>query len=139
MGRAGDSNDMGSLYSKSLGLSQSDQSTMRIRLSHENKACDLTMTHKDTLGGLKRTAHDIFKIAYDRVKLVYEDQDLSSQPDNTLLSHTGIEDNSIICAHVLPPVVVQKKEVTAEGTIAECEEGVDEIKGKLDALLQRVI
>eukprot|EP00656_Telonema_subtile_P019317 TRINITY_DN20591_c0_g1_i1.p1 TRINITY_DN20591_c0_g1~~TRINITY_DN20591_c0_g1_i1.p1 ORF type:complete len:210 (+),score=57.24 TRINITY_DN20591_c0_g1_i1:170-799(+) len=114
-------------------------SAMRIRLSHENKACDLTMTHTDTLGALKNTAHQIFKIAYNRVRLVHDGNDLSEHPDETTLPTVGIDDNSIVHAEVLPPRVVQKKQATPEEVLIECEKGATEIKATLDALLQRVI
>jgi len=112
---------------------------MRIRLSHENKACDLTMTQSDNLGALKQTAHSIFKIAYDRVRLVHDGNDLSTHPDTALLGAVGIKDDSIVNAEVTPAVVVQKKTLTPEETLAECESSATEIKVKLDSLLQRAV
>jgi len=128
---------MGNYISSTVGGSSDD--IMRIRLSHENKACDLTMTGSDTLGGLKKTANELFKIAYNRIRLVNNGIVLVDHPDTTTLSTAGIEDNSVVHAEVLPPVVVKKKIGTPEETLSDCENEANEIKGKLDALLQGVI
>jgi len=97
------------------------------------------MTQQDTLGALKRTSNEIFKIAYNRIRLVCDGVVLVDHPDDTTLTTAGIADNSVVHAEVLPPMRVVKKVATPEEAIAEAEAEANEIKAKLDALLQSVI
>merc|ERR1711907_50947 len=111
---------------------------MKIRVAHENKAADLVMMDGETMGGLRKSCHSIFKIAYDRQQLIYQDK-LMTEPDSVTLVKAGIPDGAVITVTVSAPVVVKKAAPATPLEAIEREEAeVARLKNQLDTMLGTV-
>jgi len=100
---------------------------MKIRVVHENKAADLVMMDGETVGGLRRNLHGIFKINLDRIEIWHNDRQLNA--DATTLVNSGVGEGSVLQVTISAPKVVAKAApATPAEALANEDAEVSEIK-----------